>query len=288
MPAFATDALGRRVRLDAPPRRIVSLVPSQTELLADLGMDDEVVGLTRFCIHPADWKDRKAIIGGTKNVRIERVRDLAPDFVIANREENVREQVEALAKIAPVYVTDVSTVADALAMIRAVGRLVDRTDRATALADEIATCFQHLANEITGPAEPLRALYLIWRDPWMTVGGDTFIHDVLTRAGLANVVADRSRYPTLSNDEIRPLAPDVVLLSSEPYPFTGHTHRGGAGLVPAAQVELVDGELLSWYGSRMLRTPDSLRALRQRLGENDRAPRLVRSQGRGTPGGRAN
>lgn len=261
-----TDALGRPVRLEAPPRRIVSLVPSQTELLADLGLDAEVVGLTRFCVHPAGWKDRKPIVGGTKNVRVDRVRDLRPDLVLANKEENVREQVEALAAFAPVYVTDVATVDDALAMTRAVGRLADRAARADAVADEIAQGFDRLAAAVREDERPPRALYLIWRDPWMSVGRDTIIHDVLTRAGLANAVGDHDRYPTLSDDAVRALAPAVVLLSSEPYPFReGHLAEVQA-LAPDAQVELVDGEPFSWYGSRLLRTPDTLRALRQRLG----------------------
>ena len=269
-----TDALGRPVRLGAPPRRIVSLVPSQTELLADLGLDDEVVGLTRFCVHPDGWKARKTIVGGTKNVRLDRTQALAPDLVIANKEENVREQIEALAEVVPVYVTDVSTVDDVLLMIRAVGRLVDRSARADALAAEIAAGFDPLAADLRG-AELLRALYLIWRDPWMTVGHDTIIHDVLARAGLVNVAADRDRYPVLSDDEIHSLAPDVVLLSSEPYPFSNQHAAEVQALAPAAQIELVDGEPFSWYGSRLLRTPDALRSLRRRLRPNDRAPRLA-------------
>ena len=261
MPFFDdTDALGRPVRLAAPPRRIVSLVPSQTELLAALGLDAEVVGVTRFCVHPDGWKARKAIVGGTKNVRPDRVRELAPDLVIANKEENVREQVEALAEVAPVYVTDVADVEGALAMTRAVGRLVGRADAARQLADEVAAGFEAL------PAwPPIRALYLIWRDPWMSVGGDTIISDVMARGGLANAVGARDRYPELTDAEIGALAPDVVLLSSEPYPFAERHAAEVATLAPSARVELVDGEAFSWYGSRLAHTPAALRALRQRL-----------------------
>ncbi len=266
-----TDALGRPVRLGAPPRRIVSLVPSQTELLADLDLDAEVVGLTRFCVHPEGWKARKPIVGGTKNVRLDRVRGLAPDLVIANQEENVREQVEALAEVVPVYVTDVGTVADALTMIRDVGRIVDRAPPADALAGEIAAGFDRLAADVGEPDagetdDRPRALYLIWRDPWMTVGHDTIIHDVMRRAGLANVAADRDRYPALSDDEIHALDPDVVLLSSEPYPFA-EAHRAEVqALAPRARIEFVDGEVFSWYGSRLRHTPGALWTLRQRLG----------------------
>ncbi|WP_412069715.1 helical backbone metal receptor [Rubrivirga sp. IMCC43871] len=246
--------------LPAPPRRIVSLVPSQTELLAALGLDAEVVGLTRFCVHPAGWKARKTIVGGTKETEPARVLALDPDLVIANREENDREPIEALAAAVPVHVTDVATVGGALAMIREVGALVGRGPEAEALAAEIGRRFDALPT-----FAPLRALYLIWRDPWMTVGDDTFISDVMARAGLINVVGDRARYPTLAAGEIAALAPDVVLLSSEPFPFA-ETHMAEVeALAPDAQVALVDGEAFSWYGSRLLDTPAALLTLRQRL-----------------------
>ena len=268
MTAFdRADAVGHRVRLAAPPRRIVSLVPSQTELLADLGLDVEVVGLTRFCVHPEGWKARKAIVGGTKNVGIEKVRALAPDLVIANKEENVREQVEAIREFCPVWTTDVATVQDSLAMTRDLGALVGRQPQADALADRIGAAFDALPDW-----PPVRALYLIWRDPWMTAGTDTIIHDVMAHAGLVNVCR-QPRYPALSDAEVTALAPDVVLLSSEPYPFADkHVAEvqalAGAvpgGVAPDAQVVLVDGEAFSWYGSRLLATPDALRQLRARL-----------------------
>lgn len=261
MPFYdAPDALGRRVQLAEPPRRIVSLVPSQTELLADLGLDAEVVGLTRFCVHPAGWKAAKAIVGGTKNVTVERVRALAPDLVIANKEENERAHVEAIAAFAPVFVTDVGTVDGALAMIRDLGRLTNRPQAAAALADAIGADFDAL------PAWPTRrALYLIWRNPWMSVGGDTFIADVLARGGFESVTADRDRYPTLSDGALAALAPDVVLLSSEPYPFAQPHVAEMQALVPTARVERVDGEAFSWYGSRLRVTPAALHTLRQRL-----------------------
>ena len=261
MPVFdRPDALGRRVTLAAPPRRIVSLVPSQTELLADLGLDAEVVGLTRFCVRPDGWKARKAVVGGTKTVDPAKVAALAPDLVIANKEENVREQVEAVAERAPVWVTDVANVADALAMTRDLGALTGRASRAEALAAEVDAAFAAL------PAwPPARALYLIWRDPWMSAGRDTIIHDVMGRAGLANVLADRDRYPALTDAEVTALAPDVVLLSSEPYPFADKHVAEVQALAPRARVVLADGEAFSWYGSRLLRTPDVLRRLRADL-----------------------
>jgi len=244
---------------DPPPTsepRIVSLVPSLTELLADLGLDDEVVGLTRFCVRPPGWKDRKTIVGGTKNLLPDRIAAVRPTLVLANREENVREQVEPLAALAHVHVTDVATVADALVMIREVGALVGRPQEAEALAEEVAGGFAALA-----PRPRRRAVYLIWRDPYMTVGGDTFISDVMAHAALDNAFADRTRYPAVTPAEIAAVQPEVLLLSSEPYPFAEAHAAELAAAVPGAEVQLVDGEAFSWYGSRMRHAPAVLAAV---------------------------
>lgn len=256
-PLTLTDARGRPVSLQAPPRRIVSLVPSQTELLADLGLEAEVAGVTRFCVHPAAWKAEKTVVGGTKHVNLERVRALRPDLVLANLEENTRADVEALDVRAPVYVTDVRDVSGALAMIRTVGRLTGRDVRADALAAEIDAGFAALRTSV-----PLRAAYLIWRRPYMTVGGDTFIHDVLVRGGFVNVFGDQARYPEVALPEIAAARPDVVLLSSEPYPFRERHAEEVRAALPKVPVRLVDGEPFSWYGSRLLKTPGYLTALR--------------------------
>ena len=176
--AATTDALGRSVVMPAPPTRIVSLVPSLTDLLHGLGLCDEVVGLTRFCERPSTWREEKTIVGGTKQVDAERVARLQPDLILANREENTEADVQALSKHAPVYVTDVATVADATAMIRAVGALVDCPASAAQMARRIT---ERVASLPAWP--PRRAAYLIWRDPYMTVGGDTFIYDVMRRGG---------------------------------------------------------------------------------------------------------
>ncbi|HBP20167.1 MAG TPA: cobalamin-binding protein [Planctomycetes bacterium] len=255
------DALGRELELARPPRRIVSLVPSLTALLDGLGLDEEVVGLTRFCVHPAGWKARKAVVGGTKDVRVEKVLALEPDLVLANWEENAREQVEALeAAGVAVYVTQVRDLAEDLAMVRALGELVGREARGEELARETERAFAAL-----GGLEPLRALYLIWREPFMSVGGDTFVSAMLGEAGFVNVCGERERYPTLTPDELAALAPEVVLLSSEPYPFKEQHLAEVAALVPEAKVALADGELFSWYGSRILLAPDYFRRLRAGL-----------------------
>jgi ABC-type Fe3+-hydroxamate transport system substrate-binding protein len=255
-----TDQMQRQVRLEWPPRRIVSLVPSQTELLFDLGLGEAVVGVTDFCTEPPELPAHCVRIGGTKRFLFDRITALAPDLIIGNREENYREGIERLAAGCPVWMSDIHTLPGALAMIRAVGELTGRAAPACAMARDIDAAFAAL------PAcEPLAAAYLIWKKPWMAAGTRTFIDDMLARAGLRNVFAGRDRYPEVTLEELRGQAPDVVLLSSEPFPFTP-AHAGElAAALPAARVLLVDAMPFSWYGSRLLRAPAYFAGLRSRL-----------------------
>jgi len=228
-----------------PALRIVSLVPSQTELLFDLALDNEVVGITKFCVHPEHWKESKTIVGGTKNVKLDVIDSLKPDLVIANKEENTKGDVEALMKKYKVWVSDVRNVDDAYKMIRTVGDLTDKRTEADVLVSEIKNSF----SEIELP-KIKSALYLIWRKPWMAAGSDTFINEMMRIAGFENVVVD-IRYPDLSDEQIRGLNPEFVLLSSEPYPFKEQHVDALKKLLPSSKVMLVDGEMFSWYGSRM-------------------------------------
>ena len=226
--------------------RIVSLVPSLTELLCDLGLRDLLVGCTKFCVHPTDLRTSITVVGGTKNVRVDVVRELAPTLVIATREENVREQVEEIGQFAEVLLLDVVDLTSAEITIKLLGKRFDRK----AQARSIITANRQAIAQLRRPARG-RALYLIWRDPHMSVGADTYIHSMLDALGYENACADRTRYPALSATEIRALAPEHILLSSEPYPFK-HLHLAEyQALCPTAKVELVDGELYSWYGSRL-------------------------------------
>lgn len=228
--------------------RIVSLVPSLTELLYDLGLDDEVVGITKFCVHPAEWHASKRRVGGTKNVHPEVVEALRPDLIIASKEENVREQVEALEGFAQVHLTDIKDLTGALAEIRVIGGLVGKTAKADDLAVEIETGFARMQ-----VATPVEAAYFIWREPWMVAGGDTFINDMMERAGFDNVYKGLPRYPTVDPASVSGLA----LLSSEPYPFKeAHT-------ASFSRAVLVDGEMFSWYGSRLRLAPAYFEALRK-------------------------
>ena len=236
--------------------RVVSLVPSLTELLHDLGLDEEVVGVTTFCVRPPGWSRTKARVGGTKTVKLEKVAALEPDLVLANQEENRREDVEWIAARFPTHVTRVATVGEALEMIRAVGGLVEREARAGVVATQVAARFESL-----GDLPPRRASYLIWRDPWMVAGGDTFIGDVMRRGGFVNAHEDGRRYPAVSAEELRAAAPELLLLSSEPFPFKERHAAELREAVPGARPVFVDGELFSWYGSRLLHTPAYLRSL---------------------------
>ncbi len=252
--------MGNHVNIDFPPQRIVSVVPSQTELLFALGLDEAVVGITRFCVHPEHWFRNKARIGGTKQLHIDKIRSLQPDLVIANKEENEKEQIEILAKEFPVWVSDIKTAEHGLQMIRQIGQLVNKESAAVRLAGEIRNAFDTLPKT----SSPQKVAYFIWYKPWMSVGRDTFIHDMLQRTGWENVFADKLRYPEIDPDTLRAADPHLVLLSSEPFPFKEQHVQEIKSILPFATVKLVDGEMFSWYGSRMLYAAEYFHTLLQR------------------------
>jgi ABC-type Fe3+-hydroxamate transport system substrate-binding protein len=256
MPSFS-DQLGRIITLPQPPVRIISLVPSQTELLYTLGLDEAVVGITKFCVHPSSWFRTKARIGGTKAIDPTRVDALRPDLIIANKEENERPQVEALATRYPVWISDIKTLDDALDTIRGIGAVTGKTAEAGTLATEIAARFQQLPQSAT----PIPAAYFIWRNPWMTVGGDTFISHMLPYAGYTNVFANQDRYPSVDLTQLSGHKNLHILLSSEPYPFRQRHIDEIKEILPTATIRLVDGEFFSWYGSRLLEAPAYFREL---------------------------
>jgi len=248
--------------LPSDPRRIVSLVPSQTELLWYLGLEAETVGITSFCIHPSGWPRTKTKVGGTKSIKADLIRQLNPDLIIANKEENIKEQIEELANDYPVWVTDVNNLDEALQMIKDFGQLTGKSETAGSLADSIQKKFTRLQtiNSKHQTSKPSTA-YLIWRKPYMTVGGDTFIHDMLTRCGFVNIFADRKRYPETSVAELQTINPELLLLSSEPYPFKQQHLDELSGQLPGCCIMLVDGEYFSWYGSRLLDAPGYFKKL---------------------------
>lgn len=230
------------------PRRIVSLVPSQTELLYALGLETETAGITKFCIHPATWFKTKQRIGGTKNVNIQAVQALDPDLIIANKEENTKKQVEALAELYPVWITNVNDLHSALQMILDIGKLTGKV----LLAQKLANAIKNAFTEIPSLNIPVKTAYLIWRKPYMAAGAGTFIHDMLERCGMQNIFAQKTRYPETSIEELKSANCQLLLLSSEPYPFKQQHIDELQSDLPNTIIMLVDGEMFSWYGSRLM------------------------------------
>jgi ABC-type Fe3+-hydroxamate transport system substrate-binding protein len=258
-PRTFTDQMQHEVQFTSVPKRIISLVPSQTELLHDLGLEEEVVGITKFCIHPEEWFRSKTRIGGTKQYHFDKIELLKPDLIIGNKEENDEEQVRALQQQYPVWMSDIHNLGEALDMIRKIGALTGKDEKATQIAAAIASEFQQLETEAAAiPA--LRVAYFIWRNPYMAAGHSTFIDSMLARLRLHNVFAS-ARYPETTLQEMQALAPEVVLLSSEPYPFKEQHIAEIQNAVPHALIVLVDGEMFSWYGSRLLKAPAYFRTL---------------------------
>ncbi|AFD06231.1 ABC transporter substrate-binding protein [Solitalea canadensis] len=250
-----TDQMNRIVEINYPPKRIISLVPSQTELLFDLGLAEEVIGITKFCIHPHDKFKSTTKIGGTKTLNFEQIKELSPDLIIGNKEENEQNQMEELMRLFPVWMSDIKTLDDSLQMIGMVGELVGRNEEAQKLQSEIKAGFQQLSELTTKMERNPSVAYFIWKDPYMAAGDETFINDMLNRCGMKNIFSGRGRYPETSLEELQHLSPELVLLSSEPYPFKDKHVAEMRNLIPSAQILLVDGEYFSWYGSRIKGAP---------------------------------
>ena len=249
-------------QLTTPAKRIISLVPSQTELLYNINLEEEVIGITKFCVHPEKWYRSKIRVGGTKNIDNQKIIQLNPDLIIANKEENVKEQVETLAELFPVWVTDVATLQGSFKMISDIGLLTNRIEESAGIISEIKNQFNLLE---VAPNTPVA--YLIWKDPYMTIGGDTFIDDMLAKAGFRNVFSDQRRYPEVRVEEIRKSGAKAVLLSSEPYPFKQQHIDELRDQLPGIIIKLVDGELFSWYGSRLLKAPRYFKELKSDLAD---------------------
>lgn len=260
MPLY-TDQIGRTIELTTTPKRIISLVPSQTELLFDLGLDEEVIGITKFCVHPEHWFRMKTRVGGTKQLHLEKIKQLQPDLIIANKEENLREQIEELAKNFTVWVSDVNNLEDAVEMIESIGEVTSKKSQAKPIVEQIKENFCQLQ----AINQELQTCYLIWKDPYMTAGGDTFINDMLNRAGFHNILENFTRYPEITIEQLRKVNCQLLLLSSEPYPFKQKHVDEIQLLLPDAKIILVDGEMFSWYGSRLLKAPAYFQQLQNQV-----------------------
>jgi len=258
------DQLNREVSFNYPPKRIISIVPSQTELLFELGLSEEIIGITKFCVHPLQQFKQKTKVGGTKKLNLELIRSMNPDLIIGNKEENSREDIEILSREFPVWMSDVYTLEDAMKTITQIAELVDRQPEAAYLNFLINAGFTDLQTLALQQGIDKKVIYLIWKDPYMIAGKDTFIDDILTKNGLTNVCKE-SRYLEIQLDTIVSLKPELVFLSSEPYPFKEEDIAVLRSALPNAKIMLVDGEMFSWHGSRLVKAVQYLFQLQKEL-----------------------
>lgn len=258
------DQMGNPVNVPAFARRIISLVPSQTELLFDLGLADRIVGVTRFCIHPEEQVRTKTRIGGTKDFDLDKIKTLGPDLIIGNKEENYPEGIRSLQRCFPVWMSDIYTLHDAYQMMLALGEVTATELTARDLVAEIQNEFAALVRHRALPAG-LSAAYLIWRKPYMVAARDTFIDQMLGVLGVHNAFGDMARYPEITTRDLADRRPDLVFLSSEPYSFTDRHIPEFQSACPGARVMIVDGEMFSWYGSRLRQSAAYLSLLRDSI-----------------------
>lgn len=253
-----TDFLNRRMHLKQTPQRIISLVPSQTELLVDLGLEEKIVGITKFCVHPKHLRKNKTIVGGTKQVHLDKIKSLKPDIILCNKEENTKAMVEELSKIVAVHVSDIKTLEDNYKLIKDYSQIFDTPTIGSKLIDQIRNRHEDFKSYIKNKPQK-KVGYLIWRDPWMAVGSDTFINHMLEVNNFTNVFGKYIRYPEIDISKLPEL--DLLLLSSEPYPFKKkHLEE-----IPISNEKIifVNGEYFSWYGSRMINAFEYFYKLRQ-------------------------
>ncbi len=266
------DQTGNFISIPSPPQRIISLVPSLTELLYDLQLHDEVIGITKFCVHPEEWFRSKKRVGGTKQLNLPLIESLKPDLIIASKEENEKDQVEAVQTFCPVYCSNISNLQQSYEVIEHIGFLTERAAKANELISKIQISFKKLPVI----SKPIKAVYLIWQKPYMAVGGDTFINDMMQLAGFQNVFSAQKRYPVLTVEELIKHNVQAVLFSSEPFPFKQQhlatfrqewLKQNSFKQLPI--LKIIDGELFSWYGSRTLYAANYFRKLQESLFLND-------------------
>jgi ABC-type Fe3+-hydroxamate transport system substrate-binding protein len=257
------DQIGRILALKKTPQRIISLVPSLTELLVDLGLESAIVGLTKFCVHPSHLKKTKTIIGGTKNINLKKIKALNPDIILCNKEENTKEIVALCEHIAPTHISDIFTIDDTLELINLYGELFSREAQAKKIVQEIRFKLVDFQQFIENK-KLKKVAYFIWKKPWMVAGKKTFIHHMLQLNKFDNIYKNIGRYPEIHIDNIElKRDADFIFLSSEPYPFKEKDISEMENL-SNAHVILVNGEMFSWYGSRLLKAFDYFKALHQK------------------------
>lgn len=260
-----TDQLGNVHTFENSPKRIISLVPSQTELLYDLGLERNLVGITKFCVHPYHLKSTKKTVGGTKKVNYDKIRLLNPDIVICNKEENTLEMVEELRKICPVWVTNIITIEDNLKMIQDFGLVFNKRVESQKWIDKINFAYQDFRNFIKN--KPIQKVaYFIWANPFMVAGGDNFINELLKLNKCQNIYEEKGRYPEVVIQKMRIQGdPEIIFLSSEPFPFKEEHAFEIGRFTHHAKIIFIDGEMFSWYGTRLLKAFDYFKVLQSKI-----------------------
>ncbi|MEI6021775.1 MAG: helical backbone metal receptor [Bacteroidota bacterium] len=241
------DQIGNTLHFKQSPKRIISLVPSQSEFLWDLGLGADLIGITKFCVHPPEMFKSLARIGGTKELNLDKIRALAPELIIGNKEENDALQIATLQKEFNVWISDIVNFKGTYEMMQSLGKILNREEAALKITNDIHRSLDGIQNILP----PLKVAYFIWNKPYMLAANSTFIHFVLTDLGLTNVVGQFERYPVFDEQQLKALNPDLCFLSSEPFPFNSQHAAVLQEILPNAKMIQVDGEMFSWYGTRL-------------------------------------
>ena len=247
------DQLQRPIKLKKTPKRIVSLVPSQTELLVDLGLEASIVGVTKFCVHPKHLRLSKVVVGGTKQINIEKIKALNPDIILCNKEENTKDMIAELEAVAPIHISDIYNLQDCFELINMYGDIFKVKGNASTLITTIQNERENFRIQFQNKRN-LKVAYFIWKNPWMVAASDTFIDVMIHEAGFVNSFKDEKRYPEINLDDSKLKAADLIFLSSEPFPFKENDVLELKAQFPEKIIKIVDGEPFSWYGSRLLKS----------------------------------
>jgi iron complex transport system substrate-binding protein len=234
-------------------------------LLVDLGLESSIVGITKFCVHPYHLKQTKTVVGGTKNIHLEKIKQLQPDFILCNKEENTKEIVEQCEQIATTHVSEIYNIQDSIDLIKTYGELLSCRTEASKIIEKINFNLNNF-NAFIADKEVLKVAYFIWRKPWMVAANNTFIDYLLELNKFENIYKDKERYPEV---EIKNMHlegnPDLLFLSSEPFPFKEEHALELGKCTHHAKTIFVDGEMFSWFGSRLIKAFDYFQQLRERI-----------------------
>jgi ABC-type Fe3+-hydroxamate transport system substrate-binding protein len=259
------DHLQREIHLPKTPQRIISLVPSLTELLHDLGLEKRIVGITKYCVHPFHYGSTKIKVGGTKKVKFDVIKELNPDFILCSKEENTAEMVSELEKIAPVFVSDVNSFQEAMELIIQFGEIFGKRIESQNLVAKINSKYADFQSFIKNK-RTIKVAYFIWKEPWMVVGSPTFINDILRINRMENVFEKKGRYPEININHLKLQGnPELLLFSSEPYHFIEDDAYEVLHVNEKVLTIFVDGQYFSWYGSRLLKAFDYFKKIQAKI-----------------------